>query len=131
MLDLDRLAHSGIDTMTPAIEPTVFAVIATLRVRFALRTSMTIDAIRIITISLIITRRHPRDLSQDLTLVVAYRIVVTMRAIVRSTEFGSLEVVNIAKLQLLHTLDLVIGNSGVHTVDAHTMPVLVDTLVQI
>lgn len=67
--------------MTPSPEPTIFFVPAFLFVRFALRTTMAINAVDIITLSLVIARRHAGDLTESFLLLGSKMIVMVMAAI--------------------------------------------------
>lgn len=79
---------------------------------------MTIDAVRIVTVELVVARRHSSNFSEDSALVIADRIVVSMGAVHGCTFLGTLEVVDVAQLELLDTLDFVVQDCCVSTVNS-------------
>jgi hypothetical protein len=67
--------------MTPTPEPTVLFVPAFLFIRLALRTTMAINAVDVITFGLIIARCHSGDLAESFLLLGSKLIIMVMAAI--------------------------------------------------
>ena len=66
--------------MTPAVEPTVFPVVASRFIWLALRAAMAVDAFWVVTVGSVVAWCHSGNLSEDLSLIVGNWIVVSMSA---------------------------------------------------
>ena len=113
--------------MAPAIKSAVFFVPAILLAWFALRTSMPIYALRIVTFGLIIARGHPGNLLEDLFVVSAQLIIMVVVASRSIAGRGALQKEDVAQLELLNALDVLARNGVVHLVNTLTQAITIDS----
>ena len=113
--------------MAPAPEPAVFLVPAILLTWLALRTSVAIDALRIVTFRLVVARCHSSDLLKDFLVISAQLVIMVMVASGPITSRGTLQKEDVAELELFNALDILSWDGVVHLVDTLTHAIAVDS----
>ena len=113
--------------MAPAPEPAVFLVPAILLTWLALRTSVAIDALRIVAFGLVIARCHSGDLLKDFLVISAQLVIMVMVASGPITSRGTLQKEDIAQLELFNALDVLSWDGVVHLVHTLTQAIAVDS----
>ena len=126
-LNLDGLDDLGINSMAPAPEPAVFLVPAILLTWLALRTSVAIDALRIVAFCLVIARCHSGDLLKDFLVISAQLVIMVMVASGSITSRGTLQKEDVAELELFNALDILSWDGVVHLVNTLTQAIAVDS----
>ena len=97
---------TSINSVSPAPKSTVLLIPAFFLIGLALWTTVSINAVNVVTFSLIIARGHASDFAKILLLPGTELIVMVVAAIEICACVWPLQVENVAKFELLYSLDL-------------------------
>jgi hypothetical protein len=109
---------TSIKAVTPAPEPAVFLIPALPFIGLALWTTMAVNTINVVTLGLVVAWGHPGDLTEIFLLPGVKLVVVIMTAIQICACVRPLQVKDIAKLELLDSLDFLPRNQRVNSVNS-------------
>jgi hypothetical protein len=97
---------TSINSVSPSPKSTVLLIPALFLIGLALWTTMAINAVNVVTFSLIIARGHASDFAKILLLPSTELIVMVVAAIEICACVWPLQIENVAKFELLYSLDI-------------------------